>query len=54
MKKIRIVLTIKDKKRCPKCFFPEAIELRDKKTMEVLGVRCSKRDCDYFVLYKEA
>ncbi len=53
MKTIKIIQTVQDKD-CPKCGFPETVVLRDEKTGEIYGERCSKRDCPkrYFVLYK--
>jgi predicted RNA-binding Zn-ribbon protein involved in translation (DUF1610 family) len=53
MKNIKIMQTVSDQD-CPKCGFPEIVILRNEKTMEPLGERCSKRDCPkrYFVLYK--
>ncbi|MCX6785950.1 MAG: hypothetical protein NTZ18_03825 [Candidatus Komeilibacteria bacterium] len=48
-KKIKIIQTVHDAD-CPKCKFPETIHIRDAKTMKILGEKCSKKGCDYFVL----
>ena len=52
MQKIKIIQTVHDAD-CPKCGFPETVQLRNEKTGEILGERCSKRDCPkrYFVLF---
>jgi hypothetical protein len=50
MKKIKVIQTVQDSD-CPLCKFPETVQIRNEKTMEVLGERCSNRKCRYFVLY---
>ena len=52
MKKIKVASFVQDKD-CPKCGFPETVTIRNIKTGEVLGERCSKFQCPdkYFVLY---
>lgn len=49
-KKIKVMQTVHDGD-CPKCKFPETIEIRNIKTGELLGEKCSKRGCDWFILY---
>ena len=52
MRKIKVIQTVHDSD-CPLCKFPETAEIRNEKTMEVLGERCSSRKCGYFILFVE-